>query len=56
MTPTECPHCRADLRYHDRDSDGEPIEASRVISVYSDQRDRTTHWKCPDCGGEWPHQ
>jgi len=24
-----------------------------VIGIYDRDRDRTTHWKCPDCGAEW---
>ena len=24
------------------------------IGVYSMEEDRTTHWRCPECGHEWP--
>ena len=24
------------------------------IGIYDMERDMTTHWKCPDCGHEWP--
>lgn len=24
------------------------------IGLYDMERDMTTHWKCPDCGHEWP--
>jgi hypothetical protein len=43
-SPQACPHCQADLR--DREN-GVPY--SRIISIYSREEDRTTHWKCPDC-------
>lgn len=23
------------------------------IGIYSMEEDRTTHWKCPECGHEW---
>jgi transposase-like protein len=58
--PTHCPHCHADLK-------GEPIPEkdrhhfgvthfSRVIGLYDRSRDRTTHWRCPDCGREWERE
>ena len=25
----------------------------RQIGIYSMELDRTTHWRCPDCGHEW---
>jgi hypothetical protein len=30
------------------------VRFSRVVGIYSLERDRTTHWLCPDCGGTWP--
>ena len=58
MSPTECPHCRADLRGYeiplcDRHAYGGKERLTRAIAIYSRERDRTTHWKCPDCGKEW---
>ncbi len=47
--PDECPSCRAFFPYTRTDR----LLDSRVISVYSMQQDRTTHWRCPDCGHEW---
>jgi hypothetical protein len=52
-----CPLCQADLT-------GAPIPVedwedfggthfSRAIAIYDQNRDRTTHYRCPDCGGEW---
>jgi rubredoxin len=52
MPPTECPKCHADLRYgiSDIKDNGEFEYFSRVISIYDRDKDRTTHWRCPDCG------
>ena len=56
--PDKCPQCGADFQ-------GKPIPAedqhlfggethfSRRISIYSREPDRTTHYKCPDCGHVW---
>jgi uncharacterized C2H2 Zn-finger protein len=53
-----CPECKASFQ-------GKPIPIehqhhfggkthfSRLIGIYCLERDRTTHWKCPDCGHEW---
>lgn len=57
IDPELCPLCGADLT-------GEPIpvelmpefgatHGSRKIGLYSLERDRVTHWRCPDCGGTW---
>lgn len=27
---------------------------SRVIAIYSRERDMTVAWRCPACGMEWP--
>jgi len=51
--PTECPKCKVDLRERWMDANGQEAEGSRVIGVYDRDRDRTTHWRCPDCGHEW---
>lgn len=55
MPPTECPKCHADLReiVVVTGSGGDTWEGSRVIGVYDRDKDRTTHWRCPDCGAEW---
>lgn len=57
-----CPKCNADLR-------GEPIPQeyqhmyaegathySRLIGIYSRERDATTHWKCPFCKEVWERE
>jgi hypothetical protein len=56
--PEECPKCHKSMQ-------GEPIPEkylqhygkkthySRVIALYDRSKDRTTHWKCPDCGHVW---
>ena len=56
--PDICPHCKADLK-------GEPIPEEsrhyygkkthflRTIGIYSQERDRTEFWQCPDCGKRW---
>lgn len=41
----KCPHCGNDLTQG---------EGSRLIGIYSRERDRTVAWKCPDCKKEWP--
>lgn len=56
--PTACPACKADLRgteipKRSRHAFGDRTHFLRVIAVYSRELDRTTHWKCPDCGHEW---
>jgi len=56
--PTECPKCKADLDGGEipesiREHYSPPYRWSRCIGIYSTERDRTTHWKCPDCGAEW---
>lgn len=58
MTPTECPACKADLRGSEipeehREAYGGETHLSHVIGIYSTELDRTTHWRCPDCGHEW---
>jgi len=51
--PTECPKCKADLRQKPPPHYRGRGDLSRVIGIYDRDRDRTTHWKCPDCGAEW---
>jgi hypothetical protein len=58
MTPTECPKCKADLRGADippsqQGAYGGETHFTRVIGIYDRYKDRTTHWRCPDCGHEW---
>lgn len=61
MIPLDCPKCKADLAYIAPEESipdplgftPEPETFSRVIGVYSRELDRTTHWRCPDCGAEW---
>jgi len=64
----ECPACGADLRstpipvaslhlYGDTptcDGCGLSSHFSRLIGVYDERRDRTDHWRCPDCGHVTP--
>lgn len=26
---------------------------TRIIAIYDQKTNRTTHWKCPDCGKQW---
>jgi len=67
---SECPACGADLRaapipaaslhlygYGRKatcDGCGQPAHFSRLIGVYDERRDRTDHWRCPDCGHVTP--
>lgn len=64
MPPTECPKCHADLAYlAPEESIPDPLGFavdpddhtvySRVIGIYDRDKDRTTHWRCPDCNHEW---
>lgn len=53
-----CPLCRADLTgspipKEDQELFGGATHFSLKISIYDLSRDRTTHYRCPDCGGEW---
>lgn len=57
--PDRCPHCDADLQGMEipeeaRYNFGGATHFSRRINVYDWNRDRTTHYRCPDCGKEWP--
>jgi hypothetical protein len=57
-TPMECPLCKASLRAspipeEQRHHYGGATHYSDVIGVYDHARDRTTHWRCPECGGTW---
>lgn len=42
LTDDLCPLCGADLQ-----------GGSRVIAIYSREKDRTVAYQCPDCGGRW---
>jgi hypothetical protein len=46
--PLACQFCGADLRDHKH---GPPYK--REISIYCKDRDRTTHYKCPECKNTW---
>ena len=64
----ECPNCGADLRstpipavsLHLYGGNpicadcGQPHHYSKLIAVYDVRRDRTDHWRCPDCGHVTP--
>jgi len=54
----KCPKCKASLRgkripEKHREAYGNATHFSRVIGLYDRNLDRTTHWKCPDCGHVW---
>lgn len=60
MTPLAYPKCTADLSGAEIPADlrnpfygTTETHYSRVIGIYDRDRDRTTHWRCPDCGHEW---
>jgi hypothetical protein len=54
---TECPHCEAVLiagkipEKHQQAYGGREY-FSRTISIYSQEKDRTVAYRCPDCGAE----
>lgn len=57
MMPETCPKCGTDFRGDPipkevQEQYGEHKYLSRVIGIVD--RDRVTHWKCPDCGFTWP--
>ena len=59
MQPERCPHCDADFQDEpipekDREAYGGHTHFSRLIAVYSRELDRTTHYRCPDCGKDIP--
>lgn len=33
-----------------------PTRFNRVTGIYDIDRDRTTHWKCPDCAFVWSRE
>jgi len=43
--PLDCKACKVDLRDHEN---GPPFK--REIGIYDSDRDRTTYFRCPDCG------
>lgn len=58
MTPYECPLCQSDLTSDPipeewLDAYGGATHYSRVMGLYSLERDRTIAYRCPDCNGEW---
>lgn len=59
--PSHCPHCNADFQgepipqeYRDEGYYGTATHFSRLIGVYNEELDCTTHWRCPDCGKDIP--
>lgn len=58
MIDDKCPHCGADLKGDEipeqhRESFGGYTHFSRRISIYDMDKDRTTHYQCPDCKRMW---
>lgn len=54
MALTECPHCGANLVGAEiplthREYFGGKTHGSRLIAIYDRDRDRTSHYECPDC-------
>ena len=58
-SPCDCPSCKADLRdgkipEESKHCYGKETEYfSKVIGLYDERKDRTTHWLCPICGYKW---
>ena len=60
-TPMACPSCKADLTgseipEKDRVYYGGHSHFSNAIGLYDRKKDRTTHWKCPDCKHVWARE
>lgn len=56
-----CPHRGADLDggpipEESREHFSPPYRFSRRIGLYDLDRDRTTGYACPDCGGTWSRE
>lgn len=57
--PDNCPACNASLIGAPIPEENRHLHAPgsthyyRVIGLYDRKKDRTTHWKCPDCGHTW---
>jgi predicted RNA-binding Zn-ribbon protein involved in translation (DUF1610 family) len=56
--PNYCPRCGvsfqgAPIPEEDRASFGGQTHFTRVIGIYDVVVDRTTAWRCPDCGHTW---
>jgi rubredoxin len=53
-----CPSCKVSLQgepipKRSREHFGNATHFSRKIGLYSRELDRTTAWRCPDCGHTW---
>lgn len=60
MEPDNCPKCGVSFqgepipeKSRQDGSYGNSTHFSRVIGIYSRGMDRTTQWRCPDCGHVW---
>lgn len=58
MSDDICPSCKSNLQGKPipeeyRHCYGKHTHFSRLIGIYSQETDRTTHWQCPDCGYTW---
>ena len=54
-----CPACDADLTgdpIPERHHYGTATHYSRKIGLTDMERDRTTHYRCPDCGHTWKRE
>lgn len=57
-TPEICPYCQVSLigdpiPDESRQYYGSNTHFSRVIALYSRERDMTVAWRCPDCLKKW---
>lgn len=57
---SECPHCKANLVGEEileaaRENYGGHSHFSRLVGIYDRDRDRTSHFVCPDCGKRIEH-
>ena len=57
--PSHCPECKTDLDggpipENIREHYSPPYRWSRVIALIDRDKDRQTHWICPDCKHKWP--
>ena len=59
MEPETCPYCHISLQGEEikpehRQHYGGKTHYSRLIGIYSRERDRTVEWLCPSCQKRWP--
>jgi len=53
MTIKQCPKCRADLGYEDKDDDAVTWYTRAIGIEVRTVYDGVLYWRCPECDGQW---